>query len=92
VNKFDAHTALARLQEGSEQLEKFGHEYGFPASATVDGKLVRRFLNAERQEILILRRYVLLAASRLEDAFNGSDTSDGLIAELRDAAKPTRRK
>jgi hypothetical protein len=81
--------ALARLQEGSEDLEKCGHEYGTFADPKEDARLVRRFMNAERREIIILRRYVLLAASTLDESA-AAESFASLVSEMREAAKPKR--
>lgn len=91
LNRGKAFTALARLQVAAEQFLNFGHEYG-QTDPGEDGQLVRRFLNAERREIAILRRYVLLGADTLaEQSGAGSEAMESLVAEMRAAAKPERR-
>lgn len=93
MNKLDARMALSRLEGGARDLLGFGHEYG-RANPSKDAALVRRFMNAERHEILILRRYVLFGASELEWAGYAQPTAKRaeIVAEMREAAKPKRRK
>jgi hypothetical protein len=80
--------ALTRLEGGAQDLLGFGHEYG-RTSPSDDAKLVRRFMKAERREIIILRRYVLLGANTLaEQSGAGSEEMESLVAEMRAAAKP----
>jgi hypothetical protein len=91
MNKIDAFNAINRLE--GQAVVNWEATTAEKDLAKRDARRLRRFMNAERQEILILRRYVHMAARVIRDYNDGIrlKDSDSVIAEMREAAKPKRK-